>query len=60
MDGLNSHQIFLQGKTRCEKKNMIVVHCTEVGRAFLIHFEKRFLDKVFIRIKTARKSKFFV
>ena len=35
-------------------------HCTEVGRAFLIHLKKWFLDKVFIRIKTARKFKFYV
>ena len=33
--------------------------CTEVGRAFLIHFQKLFLNKVFIRIKIARKFKFY-
>ena len=33
--------------------------CTEVGGAFLIHFQKWFLDKVFIRIKIARKFKFY-
>jgi hypothetical protein len=36
------------------------IECTEVGRAFLIHFEKWFFDKVFIRIKTAGKFKFYV
>ena len=32
---------------------------TEVERAFLIHFQKYFLNKVFIRIKIARKFKFY-
>ena len=34
--------------------------CTEVGRAFLIHLKKWFLNKVFIRIKIARKFKFYI
>ena len=32
--------------------------CTEVGRAFLIHFQKVFLKKVFLMIKIARELKF--
>ena len=35
-------------------------HCTEVGSAFLIHFQKWFLNKAFIRIKIARELKFYV
>ena len=38
----------------------ITSQCTEVGRALLIHFQKWFLNKVFIRIKIARKFKFYV
>ena len=34
--------------------------CTEVERAFLTHFQERFLNKVFIRIKIARKLKFYI
>ena len=34
--------------------------CTEVGRAFLIHFPKSFFQKVLIRIKIARELKFYV
>lgn len=34
MDGLNSRQIFLQGKTRCEKKNIIAVHCKITAKIF--------------------------
>ena len=37
-----------------------VLQYTEVGRAFLIHFQKLFLRKAFIRIKIARKFKFYV
>jgi hypothetical protein len=37
-----------------------ITQCTEVGRAFLIHFQKRFLDKVLIGIKIARKLKFYI
>ena len=33
--------------------------CTEVGRAFLIHFQKIFLNKVFLMIKIARELKFY-
>ena len=33
--------------------------CTEVGRAFLIHFQKVFLKKVFLMIKIARELKFY-
>jgi hypothetical protein len=36
------------------------VQSTEVGRAFLIHFQKLFLNKVFIRIKIARKFTFYL
>ena len=32
---------------------------TEVERAFLIHFQKWFLNKVFIRIKIVKKFKFY-
>ena len=32
---------------------------TEVERAFLIHFQKWFLNKVFIRIKIAKDFKFY-
>ena len=35
-------------------------HYTEVRREFLIHFQKWFLNKVFIRIKIARKFKFYL
>ena len=35
-------------------------HCTEVGRAFLIHFQKWLLNKLFIRIKIANYFKFYV
>ena len=35
MDGLNSRQIFFQGKTRCEKKNMIVAHCNIIKKKLL-------------------------
>ena len=34
-------------------------HPTEVGRAFLIHFQKVFLKKVFLMIKIARELKFY-
>ena len=32
---------------------------TEVGRAFLIHFQKLFLNKVFLMIKIARELKIY-
>ena len=35
-------------------------HCTEVGRAFLIHFKKWFLNKVYIEIKIDRQFKFYM
>ena len=35
-------------------------HCTEVGRAFFNHFQKIFLNRVFIKIKIARKFKFYM
>ena len=35
------------------------VYPTEVGRAFLIHFQKLFLNKVFLMIKIARELKFY-
>ena len=34
-------------------------HSTEVERAFLIHFQKWFLNKVFVRIKITKKLKFY-
>ena len=34
-------------------------HSTEVGRAFLIHFQKLFLNKVFLMIKIAREFSFY-
>ena len=34
--------------------------CTKPGRTFLIHFQKWFLNKIFTRIKIARKFKFYV
>ena len=33
-------------------------HCTEVGRAFLIHFQKIFLNKVLLMMKIAKKLNF--
>ena len=34
--------------------------CTKVGRAFLNNFQKIFLNKVFIKIKIARKFRFYM
>jgi hypothetical protein len=41
------------------RKIKFSVGCTEVGRAFLIHFQKIFLNKVFLMIKIARELKFY-
>ena len=35
------------------------IQCTEVGRAFLIHFQKLFLNQLFLTIKIARELKFY-
>ena len=39
---------------------LIEYDCTEVGRAFLIHFTKKKFQKVLTRIKIARELKFYV
>ena len=46
--------LFLEYKAETAKQ------CTEVGRAFLNNFQKISLNKVFIKIKIARKFRFYM
>jgi hypothetical protein len=42
----------------CIKSHRLIgLDSTEVGRAFLIHFQKIFLNKVFLMLKIARELK---
>ena len=43
-----------------KKSEKLKRHCTEVLRAPLINFQKTFFNKVFIKIKIARKFKFCI
>ena len=43
---------------RAYESTLDIQQCTEVGRAFLINFQKWFLNIVFIRIRIAKKFNF--
>ena len=62
---ISKHQVIISAwiSKSVETSAFTTVHtsqCTEVRRAFLIHLQKWCLNKVFIRIKIARKFKFCV